>query len=96
MDLVKLVVLIVFCHMVGDCVLQSDFIATTKGSNYYHLFVHCVLYCLPFYVVFGLTWELGVILVSHIIIDSAKAKFKAIDYWQDQTLHYLAGMIYLF
>ena len=35
--------LLVFCHLVGDYVLQSDFIAKTKGSNWYHLFVHCAM-----------------------------------------------------
>lgn len=38
------ILLIIFCHLVGDYVLQSDFIAKTKGSNWYHLFVHCGLY----------------------------------------------------
>ena len=42
-------ILLVFCHLVGDYVLQNDFIAKNKGSNWYHLFVHCALYCLPFY-----------------------------------------------
>ena len=49
------ILLIMFCHLVGDYVLQNDFIAKTKGTNWYHLFVHCTLYILPFYVAFGLT-----------------------------------------
>lgn len=36
---------LVMCHLVGDYVLQIDFIAKTKGENWYHLLV----YCLPFY-----------------------------------------------
>ena len=32
-------ILLVFCHLVGDYVLQNDFIAKNKGSNWYHLFV---------------------------------------------------------
>lgn len=40
---------LVMCHLVGDYVLQIDFIAKTKGENWYHLLVHCLLYCLPFY-----------------------------------------------
>lgn len=27
-------ILLVFCHLVGDYVLQNDFIAKTKGSNW--------------------------------------------------------------
>ena len=30
-------ILLVFCHLVGDYVLQNDFIAKNKGSNWYHL-----------------------------------------------------------
>ena len=49
------IVLIVLCHLIGDYVLQCDFIAQTKGENWYHLFVHCALYCVPFLIVFGWT-----------------------------------------
>ena len=52
---------LVLCHLVGDYVLQLDFIAHTKGTNWYHLFVHCALYVLPFYILFGLTWQLVII-----------------------------------
>ena len=48
MQIIKKIVLIVLCHLFGDYVLQCDFIASTKGKNWYHLFVHCALYCLPF------------------------------------------------
>ena len=37
------IVLVVLCHLIGDYVLQCDFIAQTKGKNWYHLFVHCAL-----------------------------------------------------
>ena len=58
------IVLIVLCHLIGDYVLQCDFIAQTKGKNWYHLFVHCALYCVPFLVVFGWTWQLVIIFIS--------------------------------
>lgn len=88
--------LILFCHLLGDYVLQCDFIAKTKGSNWYHLFVHCVLYCLPFYIAFGLTWQLGLIFVAHMIIDPLKARYNKINYITDQVLHYAISMVYLF
>lgn len=86
---------LIMCHLVGDYVLQCDYIATTKVSNWYHLLVHCILYCLPFYVCFGLCWQLGVLLITHIIIDSLKARYKKISYVSDQVLHYLICLIYL-
>lgn len=87
---------LIFCHLIGDYVLQGDFIAQSKGKNWYHLFVHCMLYCLPFYVVFGLTWQLAVIFITHIVIDALKARYKIINYVTDQVLHYLIVLIYLF
>jgi hypothetical protein len=91
---IELFLKLVFCHLVGDYVLQSDFIVKTKGENWYHLFVHCVLYCLPFYIVFGFTWQLLGIFLTHIIIDASKARYKAIDYTTDQVLHYMVTLIY--
>ena len=87
--------LLVMCHCIGDYVLQTDFLAKTKGTNLYHLFVHCVLYLVPFAIVFGVDWKLGILLVSHFIIDILKAKYQKIRYVTDQVLHYLILTIYL-
>ena len=82
--------------MIGDYVLQCDFIAKTKGSNWYHLFVHCILYVVPFVVVFGIDWRIYVLLLTHLIIDPLKARYNKINYIQDQILHYIvASMLYL-
>ena len=85
----KLIILIM-CHLVGDYVLQSDFIAKTKGENWYHLFVHCALYTLPFGVVYGFVWQT----IFHIFIDVLKARYKKITYTTDQILHYVVACSY--
>ena len=90
------VIHLILCHLVGDYVLQCDFIAKTKGSNLYHLFVHCALYCLPFILLYGIDWKIGVLFVSHIIIDVLKARFNKISYIIDQILHYIVLFIFLF
>lgn len=87
--------ILALCHLVGDYVLQIDFIAKSKGTNIYHLLVHCFLYCLPFYIVFGFVWQLIPLLLFHIGIDLAKARYKLIPYWLDQVLHYLTCLLYL-
>ena len=87
-------ILLVFCHLLGDYFFQSEYIAETKGENWYHMFVHCVLYCLPFYLAFGLTWQLGVIFLTHWTIDPLKARYQKISYTTDQVLHYLISLIY--
>lgn len=75
------------CHFVGDYVLQIDFLAKTKGSNWWHMIAHCFLYTLPFYVVFGFDWRLAAIFGSHMIIDPLKARWNKINYFQDQLFH---------
>ena len=90
------IIYLILCHLVGDYVLQCDFIAKTKGSNLYHLFVHCALYCLPFVLLYGIDWKIGVLFASHIIIDVLKARFNKISYIIDQILHYIVLFIFLF
>lgn len=94
--MIKIIITLIFCHLVGDYVLQNDFIAKTKGENWYHLIVHCMLYCLPFFVLFGLTWQLSFIFITHMIIDPLKARYNKINYVTDQLLHYIVMLVYLF
>ena len=89
----KDIVCLVLCHLVGDYVLQGDFIAQTKGKNWYHLFVHCALYCIPFIIVFGLDWRAAILFISHMIIDPLKARWNKISYDQDQMIHYVVAYI---
>lgn len=91
----KLLFNLVTCHLIGDYCLQSDFIAKTKGQNWYHLFVHCILYIVPFYIAFGLDLRLTIIFVSHVIIDALKARYYVISYLTDQVIHYAVILIYL-
>ena len=91
----ELIYKLIFCHLIGDYVLQIDYIAKTKGENMYHLLVHCFLYAVPFYVVFGYDVRIPVIITTHIVIDMLKARYKAINYVTDQILHYLVMIIYL-
>ena len=93
MSLINVLFTIIFCHLIGDYVLQSDFIAKTKGENWYHLAVHCVLYILPFWYIFGLDFRLILLLVTHVIIDALKARYKCIYYWEDQITHYAIAFI---
>ena len=74
-------------HMVGDYVLQTDYLAKTKGDNWWHLFVHCVLYSLPFAVAFGCDWRVLALLASHVLADAAKARWQVLDYTEDQIFH---------
>lgn len=84
---------LILCHLIGDYVLQVDFIANSKGHNFYHMFVHCALYCVPFYFIYRVSWQLAFIFITHVIVDLLKARYKKIDYKTDQILHYIVLMI---
>lgn len=86
---------LMICHLIGDYVLQSNFLATTKGQNFYHLFVQCCLYIVPFYFMFGLTWQLLILFTVHImLVDALKARCGMINYVCDQIIHYICLGIY--
>jgi len=94
MSIIELFFKLIVCHLLGDYFLQVDYIAKSKGDNWYHLLVHCFLYTLPFYWLFGLNWQMVVILVSHFVIDALKARYKKINYITDQILHYAILVVY--
>jgi hypothetical protein len=79
---------LIVCHLIGDYVLQIDFIAKTKGENLYHLIVHCVLYIVPFIFIGVDTYLLWLIFATHLVIDYLKATKKVIEYDTDQYMHY--------
>lgn len=84
------------CHMLGDYVLQTDFLAKTKGENIWHMLAHCVLYTVPFALVFGIDWRIVSVLALHLAIDTLKARWHLIGYVTDQAAHLFALVIYLF
>jgi Protein of unknown function (DUF3307) len=59
----------VVCHLVGDYVLQSDWMAQTKTQRSWPAIVHAVTYTLPFLVLSSSWTALGVIAGSHFVID---------------------------
>lgn len=89
------VLMLLFCHFVGDYALQSDFIAKTKGANWWHLIVHSTLYLLPFYVCFGVSAVLLVTWIIHFVTDACKARYRVIGYITDQVVHLLNLLLWL-
>jgi len=97
---------VILIHYIADYPLQGEFLALTKGKNWYSLFAHSIIYslcmCLCFKIigVFAI-WKLLVLLISHIVIDykkaNAKNKEKALTTYLyiDQSLHLIINMILL-
>ena len=90
----KLYILLI-CHMIGDYILQTDFLAKTKGENWWHLTVHSFLYSLPFYICYGIDWKIWTLIYTHFAIDMLKARYNVINYLQDQILHIII-LIFLY
>ena len=91
----KTIFILLASHFMGDYVLQTDFLAKTKGNNVWHLFAHSVLYSLSFMIAFGFDWKVPFIIGTHIVIDALKARYKVINYVIDQVLHLIVLMIYV-
>lgn len=86
------IIKIIMCHIVGDYLLQTDYMAREKTKSIYVLLIHCVCYCLSFIYAFGLDSRAFLLFNCHIVIDEAKCKGK-IDIVLDQVLHYIIAVI---
>ena len=89
------ILMLLFCHFVGDYVLQIDFLAKTKGINWWHLIVHSTLYLLPFYACFGASAVLIATWIIHFVTDACKARYGIIGYTADQTIHLANALLWL-
>ena len=49
--------------------------------------IHCILYCIPFAVVYGMDYRIAILFVMHVLADWEKCK-GIIGYVEDQILHY--------
>lgn len=90
-------------HYIADYPLQSDYLATTKGKEWYSLLVHCIIYSVftslgLWFVNVYTDWKFIVLLVTHIGIDHWKTtkppenKYLYID----QLLHIIILFILYF
>lgn len=100
--MLKLFLFVLMAHMLGDYVLQTDYMAMNKGKDNYLLFVHSVMYNLGILVVstfFGITLTVGFYalnIILHYLIDWFKASGMSEEVtgnakaslFVDQLLHY--------
>jgi hypothetical protein len=60
-------------HLVGDYVLQSDWMATQKVRKWWPAVAHGLAYSLPFLLITRSVWVLLVIGGTHIVLDHYRA-----------------------
>lgn len=86
------------CHLIGDFAFQSTWMVEYKGKSWEILAYHSLTYTAPFVIAgffFGHASQIEIhpiayatLLVTHIFIDAAKARWKYIkSIWVDQLLH---------
>ena len=95
---------VILAHYICDYPLQGTFLATTKGTNWYSMWAHCIIYALGVSLalhlmgVFAL-WKAAVLLCTHYPIDyvkaTAKNKARALTSYLyiDQALHLLICLL---
>jgi hypothetical protein len=89
---------LILAHLIGDYVMQTDFLAKVKGQNNFILFVHCAIWTLVCVVALDLLhifqwWQLPWLLLSHIAMDWIKCHKMPAEHslgwclWVDQAFH---------
>lgn len=64
-------------HLIGDYIIQNDYIANEKTKKTLPTLIHVCLYSLPFYFIVGCSWSLLIIAGTHFFID----RFRLAVYW---------------
>jgi hypothetical protein len=77
------------CHFVGDFAFQSTWMSVEKGKSWEVNFYHCATYTAVFVLFAHPSFAaLAMLLVTHFIVDTLKARYKVIGpIWLDQLLH---------
>lgn len=60
---------LLLCHLAGDYLLQSDYMANEKTKRWWPAWAHALTYGLPFLLVTRSAAALAVIVVTHAVID---------------------------
>jgi hypothetical protein len=100
-------ILIIFAHYILDYPLQSDYLAITKGKDWYSLLAHSLIYALGislclYYIECFEIWKCFILIISHYIIDYKKShaidkkKSNTIYLYIDQILHICINIILIF
>lgn len=68
----KVVMHWIYAHLIGDYILQNDWMALHKKRSSFRCFVHVTLYMLPFLLCSLTWWQFLLIAIQHYLIDRTK------------------------
>lgn len=77
-------------HFIGDFAFQNQWMVENKGKSWEVLTYHAATYTATFVWICQIynPYAILLLLLSHIVIDTLKARYGAIkEIWQDQLLH---------
>jgi hypothetical protein len=72
---------LIVAHLLGDYVLQNHWMAVKKTGSWPIALLHTVLYTVPFLLIFGPSYALIPILVTHAVIDRYRLARFWVDFW---------------
>lgn len=67
-ELIKIILLCLIAHHLGDYYLQNGFLAAKKAGSYYYTFIHCLIYGTPFVVIWLIFLEKDLFVFRYILI----------------------------
>ena len=59
----------IYAHLIGDYLLQNDWMALNKKQSSWHCLAHVIVYLLPFCCVGLLWWQIALIGLQHFLQD---------------------------
>lgn len=60
----------IYAHLIGDYILQNDWMALNKKKNFWAGLAHCLVYILPFMFCGFSSFQLFLIFAQHLLIDT--------------------------
>ena len=69
-------------HLIGDYLLQTEWMASNKKTNLFACFVHVLVYLIPFLLTGLSWWQLVLIGVTHFAQDSSTFVLWWIKFWK--------------
>ncbi len=70
-----------WAHMLGDYVFQNHWMANKKTTMWSAAWLHAIIYTTVFWLVFGMSWALVPICLTHLVIDKYRLASKWVDWW---------------
>ena len=62
----------IYAHLIGDYIIQNDWMAQNKKNSHLHCVVHIITYMIPFLLCNMVWWQLLLIAIQHYAIDKTK------------------------